>query len=115
MTEASLDVQDVDGTLRVALHGEIDIANVATVDGELRALITNRHNDVVIDLADLEHLDSSGLRMLFTLATRLEALQIELHLLVPEDAPPRRVIELSGIGAIASVRPGTGSSPGDQS
>lgn len=113
MTEASLDVEDVGGTLRVALHGEIDMVNVATVDGDLRALITNRHDDVVLDLAHLDHLDSSGLRMLFTLATRLEALQIGFHLLVPADAPPRRVIELSGIAAIASLRPGARRAPGD--
>jgi anti-anti-sigma factor len=107
MTEAKLDADDSGKTLRVALRGEIDMVNVGTVDGDIRALISNRHTDVVLDLAELTHLDSSGLRMLFSLGTRLEVLQIRFHLDVPWDAPSRRVIELSGIATIASVRPGS--------
>lgn len=105
MTEATLDVEDTGGTLRVALRGEIDMVNVGTVDGDLRALISNRHTDVVLDLAELTHLDSSGLRMLFSLGTRLEVLQIRFHLRVPPEASVRRVIELSGIATIAALEP----------
>ena len=106
MTEARLDAEDSGGTLQVALCGEIDMDNVGTVDGELRALISNRHTAVVLDLGNLLHLDSSGLRMLFTLGRRLETLQIGFQLLVPRDSAPRRVIELSGIAEIVSLQPG---------
>ena len=105
MTEVTSEVEDTGETLRVALRGEIDMVNVGTVDGDLRALISNRHTDVVLDLAGLHHLDSSGLRMLFSLGTRLEILQIRFHLRVPPNAPTRRVIELSGIAGVASVQP----------
>ncbi len=110
MTEATTEVDDTGGTLRVALRGEIDMVNVGIVDSDLRALISNTHTDVVLDLAELTHLDSSGLRMLFSLSTRLEVLQIRFHLQVPLDAPARRVIELSGIAAIASLQPDARSS-----
>ena len=110
MTEATSEVEDTDETLRVALRGEIDMVNVGIVDSDLRALISNRHTDVVLDLAELHHLDSSGLRMLFSLRTRLEVLQIRFHLQVPLDAPTRRVIELSGIAGLASLQPESRSS-----
>jgi len=106
MTELKSEVDDTGETLRVALRGEIDLVNVGTVDADVRALISNRHTDVVLDLADLRHLDSSGLRMLFSLGTRLQVLQIRFHLHVPPDAPTRRVIDLSGIAGIASVSSG---------
>ncbi len=108
MTEMTSEVEDTGETLRVALSGEIDLVNVDTVDSDLRALISNRHTDVVLDLAALRHLDSSGLRMLFSLGTRLELLQIRFRLEVPRGSPTRRVIELSGIAGLASLDPDRG-------
>ena len=59
----------------------------------------------MVDLSGVTYVDSAGLRVLFTLGTRLEALQIRFRLVVPLDSPPRRVIELSGIGSVAAVQP----------
>lgn len=111
MTELLTEVDDTGGILRVALRGEIDLVNVGTVDSDLRALVSNQHTDVVLDLSGLTHLDSSGLRMLFSLGTRLEVLQIRFHLQAPPTAPVRRVVELSGLAGVASVRPDVRSAP----
>jgi anti-anti-sigma factor len=106
MTEASLDVQPVgDEALRIAISGEIDLSNVAVVEQELLGAIANHLTEVVVDLGKVTYVDSAGLRVLFTLSTRLEALQIRFRLVVPLDSPPRRVIDLSGIGAVAAVQP----------
>ena len=106
MTEAALDVEQLpDGTLRISIRGEIDLSNVATVEQEMLGAISNQASEVVVDLSGVTYVDSAGLRVLFTLGTRLEALQIRFRLVVPPDSPPRRVIDLSGIGSVASVQP----------
>ena len=106
MTEAAVDVEQLpDGTLRISIRGEIDLSNVATVEQEMLGAISNQASEVVVDLSGVTYVDSAGLRVLFTLGTRLEALQIRFRLVVPPDSPPRRVIDLSGIGSVASVQP----------
>jgi anti-anti-sigma factor len=107
MTEASLEVEQMpDSALRIRVRGEIDLSNVATVEQEMHRAISNQLSEVVVDLSEVTYVDSAGLRVLFTLGTRLESLQIRFRLVVPPDSPPRRVIELSGIGSVASVQPG---------
>lgn len=105
MTGASVAVDHAEDAVRIALSGEIDLANIGTVEAELLGAITNQLVDVVVDLTDLSYVDSAGLRVLFQLAARLETLQTAFHLVVPPDSPVRKVIDLSGIAAIASVEP----------
>ena len=106
MTEAVLDVEQLPGdTMRIAVRGEIDLSNVAAVEQQMLDAISNQLAEVVVDLSAVTYVDSAGLRVLFTLGTRLEALQIRFRLVVPLDSPPRRVIDLSGIGSVAAVQP----------
>jgi anti-anti-sigma factor len=94
-----------EGSLRVAVSGEIDLANAAAVEDEIDAAVSDRLHVVSVDLTDLTYLDSAGIRMLFTLASRLQALRIMLELVVPLDSPTRRLIELSGFESLAALRP----------
>ncbi|GAA1264282.1 hypothetical protein GCM10009609_29340 [Pseudonocardia aurantiaca] len=106
MTEAVLDVEQLpDSTMRITIRGEIDLSNVAAVEQNMLDTISNQLSEVVVDLSAVTYVDSAGLRVLFTLGTRLEALQIRFRLVVPLGSPPRRVIELSGIGSVAVVQP----------
>ena len=63
-----VDVED-DGTLLVLrLHGELDLMSVPTVEETV-----DRHGGrqaVVVDLRDLEFMDSSGLRLIIELRNR---------------------------------------------
>ena len=63
-----VDVED-DGTLLVLrLHGELDLMSVPTVEETV-----DRHGGreaVVVDLRDLDFMDSSGLRMIIELRNR---------------------------------------------
>ena len=65
---SDVDVED-DGTLLVLrLHGELDLMSVPTVEETV-----DRHGGrqaVVVDLRDLEFMDSSGLRMIIELRNR---------------------------------------------
>lgn len=68
---------------------------------ELRVgAIGNHATAVQIDLSDLHYMDSSGLRILVTLASRLDVLQIKLDIIAPPNSPTRRVLELAGFGSL---------------
>lgn len=105
MTDARVDVEHVHDAVRIAMSGEIDLANAAAVEDQLLDAITNRTTVVSIDLGGLTYIDSAGLRVLFALGARLETLQTTFELLVPLRSPARRAIELSGMGSVAVVLP----------
>ncbi|MGH3776214.1 MAG: STAS domain-containing protein [Pseudonocardiaceae bacterium] len=106
MTAARVETSAEDGLMHIALSGEIDLANAATVEDELRAAVSHQPTTVSVDLTELTYMDSAGVRILFTLASRLQALRIVLELIVPLDSPTRRLIELSGFESLAALRPG---------
>jgi len=104
VTDASMTVgHDRADTARIALFGEIDMANADEVEQQILGAIGNQLTAVTIDLSGLEYIDSAGLRVLFTLGSRLDILQIALRLVVPTGSSIRRVIDLSGIAATISV------------
>lgn len=109
MTDAEVVAHhDTDGSVRLVVCGEIDLSNAATVEKRILEEIDNQLTDVELDLTDVDYVDSAGLRILFTLATRLEISQIALALRVPPSSPTRRVLEVTGMAAIATLLPGEG-------
>ena len=107
MTDAKVETSTEDGSMRITLSGEIDLANAAAVGDEIRAAVSNQPTTVSVDLTDLTYMDSAGIRILFVLASRLQALRSVLELIVPLDSPTRRIIELSGFESLAALRPGS--------
>src|SRR5215213_1811719 len=100
---ADVEVQ-VDGTTTtLTVRGEVDLDNHEQVGEDLTVAISNQATTVCIDLRDVSFIDSAGLRTLFALANRLDRLQIELELVAAPGAPARRVIDLSGLSALATV------------
>ena len=49
------------GTLTVALHGEVDVLTVDKVRVALTEAVDQRPDSIVVDLADLSFIDSTGL------------------------------------------------------
>ncbi len=106
MTAAKVECSTKDGSMHITLSGEIDLANAAVVEDEIRSAVSDQPSAVSVDLTELSYIDSAGIRILYGLASRLQALRIVLELIVPLDSPTRRLIELSGFESIAALRPG---------
>ena len=53
--------------VRVAPTGELDLATTPALEATIRELLESGFDDVVLDLADLEFLDSTGLRLILML------------------------------------------------
>jgi anti-sigma B factor antagonist len=78
MEDRSVQVDDRgDGTLEIALHGDIDFNNCDEVREQIRAAIDRSSpRAIAVDLADVPFLDSSGVAVLVSahrMATSLDA------------------------------------------
>jgi anti-sigma B factor antagonist len=63
MFSVDLTTRDCDGLVVVALRGELDLADAARVAAAL-AVVVAREPEIIVDLAGLEFIDSSGLAAL---------------------------------------------------
>lgn len=59
-----LDIENGDGAVRMSLRGELDIASAERVETELGSLQESRPKLLVLDLRELEFMDSTGLRLI---------------------------------------------------
>ncbi|MGH3874786.1 MAG: STAS domain-containing protein [Pseudonocardiaceae bacterium] len=105
MNGAKVESSAADGSMRIIVSGEIDLANAAAVEDEIRDAVSGPPAAVSVDLTAVTYLDSAGVRILFALASRLQALRVMLELVVPLDSPTRRLIELSGFESLVALRP----------
>jgi len=97
---AHLDVDGRTDLCLVRIRGEIDISNAAEVSAEVEASMPNGTETLVIDLTATTYLDSAGVQFLFHLAQRLQSRRQHMRLVVPEEAPIRSVLELTGMQRI---------------
>ena len=67
-----------------SVRGEVDLSNALSVKRELLDAVPNTASALVLDLSETEHLDSSGVRLIFELAERLERRGQKLELVVPD-------------------------------
>ncbi len=96
-----LDVRDMDGTVVVALQGEIDLQNSPELRKELLASLASRH-DVVVDLARVDYIDSSGVASLIEglQAARRSSLKFSL---AAASAAVMRVLKLARLDEVFAI------------
>jgi anti-sigma B factor antagonist len=85
----------------IALHGELDVATVATFDAVLD-LVANTGRDVVLELSDLTFLGSVGVSRLVAARQSIEAGGGALVLRRPT-LSVRRVLAITGLDQIFHI------------
>lgn len=105
MTAAEVTVTSrADGdVVLIVIEGEIDLSNAESVEADLSEAIPNRTMTAAVDLSNVAYIDSIGMRVLFSLVTRLETAQIGIRFIAPLGSPARRIIQISGLDAVAQV------------
>jgi anti-sigma B factor antagonist len=89
-----VDLQDEGDRVRFALSGELDLANACTAELRLEEALSSKR-PVLIDLSNLEFLDSTGIALLVTALGRPDARRLEV---IPSQTPGvRRVLSLTGL------------------
>lgn len=83
-------------TCLVQLVGELDLANVGAVETELRLVERARPSTVVLDLSQLEFIDSSGIKLLVDARSRSRVNGHDLRLIRGPEAV-QRVLDLCGL------------------
>jgi anti-anti-sigma factor len=75
----------------VAITGEIDLSNARELETAIAADIGDA-TALVIDLGGLTFIDAAGVHLLHRIADRVR----HFALVIGDDTPPRRVLELTG-------------------
>ncbi len=87
-----------EGRTRVlAIAGELDIAAASTLEAELTEAIGAAFDLIVLDLATLEFIDSTGLSVLVRGHQQAREAGLELGLINPGDQV-ERLLSLTGLG-----------------
>jgi anti-sigma B factor antagonist len=92
-----------DGCAVVRLSGEIDISNAEPLQERIRILVEGSPL-AVVDLADIEYIDSQGLRLVAQLSSRLGANGTRLELVAPPGTVARDVLDLTRMSDEIPVR-----------
>ena len=82
-------------TVVAHIEGEVDLSNVDDVRTLLVDAVSHDTDCLVLDLSTTSYLDSTGVRLLFELAERLQGRRQQLRLVVDDEALVRRVIVLT--------------------
>jgi anti-sigma B factor antagonist len=93
-----------DGYDLVAVKGEIDIATSPRLIAALNDAVTDSSDAVIVDLAGVEFMDSTGLALLVRAHRRLRGRGRGFAVVCP-DGPVRRIFELTDMAETLRVRP----------
>jgi anti-anti-sigma factor len=94
-----------DGLLLARLTGDLDLSNLHAVHTALLDAMPNDALGLVVDLAGVEFLDSSGVEMLFRLERSLAIRQQRFAVAIRPDATVRRALEVSGAAGEMALCP----------
>jgi len=92
------------GCVVASMHGELDLASSAELQRQLLDALAQYDEPLVLDLADVSFLDSSGLAVLYRAQQEAEARGIPMLLrAVPPHA--HRVLEVTGMTSLFELEP----------
>jgi anti-anti-sigma factor len=78
-----------------AMAGEIDLANADAGEERIVAGVPSEADRLILDLSGVTYLDSAGVRLILGVNERLHLRRQELRLVVPDQAPIQRLIEIT--------------------
>lgn len=91
-----VDDADLGDAPGVAVRGEVDVGVVQELETAIDAAIRESVGAFIVDLSDLEFIDSSGLHVLLRARALLSRDDRQLAVVCPY-GPVRRALELSGV------------------
>jgi stage II sporulation protein AA (anti-sigma F factor antagonist) len=94
------------GAVAIAeVRGEVDMANSIQFTDEILGKVSDDTTALVVDLTELEYIDSAGVRSLFEIASALRMRDQFLAIAVVEGSPLRSVLKVTQIEDVATVCP----------
>jgi anti-sigma B factor antagonist len=94
LVQVQIEEREGDDVIVARLTGELDIAGAESTGRRIAEAVPSSARGVVVDMTELEFIDSSGVSMLFALARRVGSRRQELRVVAPEGRPVARVLEI---------------------
>jgi anti-anti-sigma factor len=98
-------IEEGDDVVVARLTGELDISGADSTGQRIAEAVPSSARGVVVDMSDLDFIDSSGVSMLFALARRVGSRRQELRVVAPEGTPVARVLQIVEFDRAAPVHP----------
>ena len=111
-TTEELDFEFLGDAILARLSGEVDLANARSVKERLLDAVPNTASGLVLDLSATDHLDSTGVRVIFELAERLGNRRQKLQIVVPDTSNIRRVLLLTEVDSVVAMFTSVDAVPG---
>lgn len=92
-----------DDVVVARLTGELDISVADQARRKIADAVPNSAVGVIIDMSELEFMDSSGVSMLFSLARKVGSHRQQLRVVAPPGRPVSRVLQIVEFGRAAPV------------
>lgn len=96
MTLADVQLTPAPHALIARVTGEIDMSNAEDMGATVIGSTPNEASGVVLDLSDLEYVDSAGIYVLFGMRASLQARGQTLILVLPARSPVHDALRLAG-------------------
>jgi anti-anti-sigma factor len=94
LVRVQIEQRDGDEVIVARLSGELDIAGAEPTGRRIAEAVPSSARGVVVDMTELDFIDSSGISMLFSLARRVGSRRQELRVVAPAGRPVARVLEI---------------------
>ena len=94
MAPASLESKRHGDNVVVSVTGELDVFNAATIAAEIEAAVPSDAHGAVLDLTGVGFLDSTAIRKLFALTSRLRERRQRVLVVTPGGSIVLRTLEL---------------------
>jgi anti-anti-sigma factor len=94
LVQVEIEEREGDDVVVARLAGELDIAGADAIGKRIAEAVPSSARGVVVDMTNLEFIDSSGVSMLFSLARRVGSRRQELRVVAPAGQPVARVLEI---------------------
>lgn len=97
MKLGDVEVRVEDSVLIARLTGEIDLSNAGSIEQAIATATPNHSTGLILDLTDLEYIDSAGIGLIYSLREKLQVRGQDLKLVIPSDSPAADALRLAGV------------------
>ncbi|HET8979957.1 MAG TPA: STAS domain-containing protein [Solirubrobacteraceae bacterium] len=97
MRLADIQMSDAGRVVVARLTGELDLSNTGNIGAVLAEAVPNSAHALVVDLSEVDYLDSAGIHLIYELRERLRTRGQALRLVIPADAPAHDALRLAGV------------------
>lgn len=103
MNAAELTIETREAIVIARLRGDIDMSNAGQLRDELNLATRNDALGLVLDLSEVEYLDSAGIHLIHRLRDALRTRGQQLRLVIPASSIVNDTLRLAGLDWAAEV------------